>query len=48
MISALFKSRTKEPAYTPLPKLDDAEFQTFKRLLADDPQRFDPCYSQFY
>jgi hypothetical protein len=38
MISALFKSRTKEPAYTPLPKLDDAEFQTFKRLLADDPQ----------
>ncbi|CAE6096433.1 unnamed protein product [Arabidopsis arenosa] len=38
-ISALFKSRTKEPAYTPLPKLEDGEFEKFKELLGDDVDR---------
>lgn len=38
--SALFKSRTKEPAYTPLTELDDEEFLKFKALLENDTDRF--------
>jgi len=41
-INALFKSRAKEPAYTPLPQLDDGQFQTFRELLEDDPTRYVP------
>lgn len=43
-ISDLFKSRTKEPAYTPLPQLDDGEFLKFKELLDDDADRFVPSF----
>lgn len=43
-ISALFKSRTKKPAYSPLGSLDELEFENFKSLLQEDTdQLFTIC-----
>lgn len=39
-LRALFQSRKKKPAYSPLPEVDESEFETFKALLENYPDQY--------
>lgn len=47
-LRALFQSRQKKPAYTPIPQLDESLFETFKAILEDDPDQYVISYLYLY